>query len=363
MEMPQTAAWLGSAVPIQQHILEEAAGWLALLQDGSMGADDRRALHRWCRLSPEHQRAWQRAQRLLVRFDDLPTGVTRSVLDAASRAGGSIDAQVGDADGAGTSRRRRGKRLSGRRRVARGLGLLLVASPLAGWLWQRRHELPWLAGEHVTSFGQVREWMLTDGSRIILNADSRLDEDFSDAERLLQLQRGEVFIQTAEDPAAAVRPFRVRTAQGTLQALGTRFSVRQTRDATWLAVYQGAVRVSPDRVPATGHITLSAGRQLRFSADHVDPPWPVQESATAWRQGLLVARDMMLSDWADELSRFSGQSIRVREEARGLRISGTFPLRDPRLALQMLAGARHVTIRLHADGADIGVSGQDDLER
>ncbi|MBF2984599.1 iron dicitrate transport regulator FecR, partial [Pseudomonas aeruginosa] len=57
----------------------------------------------------------------------------------------------------------------------------------------------------------------------------------------------------------------------------------------------------------------------------------------AWRQGLLVADDMPLRQWAGELMRYGGESIECEPSLDPLRVSGTFPVDDLPLALAMLA--------------------------
>ncbi|WP_313519340.1 FecR domain-containing protein, partial [Pseudomonas sp.] len=60
---------------------------------------------------------------------------------------------------------------------------------------------------------------------------------------LLLLRRGELLVQVAAD---AARPFHVRSAEGDVRALGTRFLVRQEDDATRVVVLQHSVRASLD---------------------------------------------------------------------------------------------------------------------
>jgi hypothetical protein len=85
---------------------------------------------------------------------------------------------------------------------------------------------PWAGGPTCTASGQRRSFTLDDGSRLGLNSHSAVDLLFDADQRLLVLRRGELLIQVAPDPH---RPLRVRTAQGQVQALGTRFLVSQER--------------------------------------------------------------------------------------------------------------------------------------
>ncbi|MFP3374059.1 FecR family protein, partial [Pseudomonas sp. SIMBA_068] len=81
---------------------------------------------------------------------------------------------------------------------------------------------------------------LADGSQLWLGAQSAVDLEFSALSRVLKLRFGEILVETAADPR---RPFFVDTAQGRMQALGTRFAVCQLGDSTRLNVYAGAVEV------------------------------------------------------------------------------------------------------------------------
>jgi transmembrane sensor len=85
---------------------------------------------------------------------------------------------------------------------------------------------PWAGGPTCTASGQRRSFTLDDGSRLGLNSHSAVDLLFDADQRLLVLRRGELLIQVAADPQ---RPLRVRTAQGQVQALGTRFLVSQEK--------------------------------------------------------------------------------------------------------------------------------------
>ena len=209
--------------------------------------------------------------------------------------------------------------------------------------------------------GERRNATLEDGSQIALNTDTALDVRFDPRQRLLHLRRGEVYIRTgaddvrtAADSRSPVRPFLVQTAQGRLLALGTRFTVRQLDGATLLAVYEGAVQVRPDDVDQAQYLTVPAGRQVRFTRDGIGPADPAIESATAWRQGLLVADDMPLPQWAAELARYSGRTIQVGTAERRLRISGLFPIDDLPRALRMLADTHRVPVREDGEVIRIG---------
>ncbi|TFF38370.1 FecR family protein [Pseudomonas sp. RIT623] len=292
--------------PIDQAVLAQAAAWLLLLQEGPLTPAQRLELAHWRNSDPQHERAWKRAQRLLTRLGSLPPTLARQTLERPT----------------GNSRRA----------VLRGLALLLVVTPLGWWLSRRGA----YHADYQTGVGERREVALADGSQVSLNSATTLALRFDAEQRLLHLEQGEVYIVTAPDP----RPLRVRTEQGLMQALGTRFSVRQLAQETLLAVYEGAVQVQG---PAS--TIVHAGQQVRFSQTQVSSPAPASDGQLAWRNGLLLAQDMPLWQWIQELLRHTDQALACDPSLADLAVSGTYPLDDLALALAMLAQTYGVQVR------------------
>ncbi|PAT40787.1 FecR domain-containing protein [Vandammella animalimorsus] len=338
------------AEPIDERILAEAAAWLAQLQDGPLPPAEQARLAAWRQQSPQHQRAWQRAERLLGQLNALPAPLAGPALHASAQA----------------------SRRASLTRIAKGTALVLLIAPASWLLWQRQpwqHWRHWMDADYAALPGQNLDLQLDDGSQLSLHAGSQLDVRYSRSQRLLHLRQGELYVHTAADNAQPPRPFIVSTAHGRMQALGTRFAVRQLDGqldgqpdrqpdaapggdggSTLLAVYEGAVRIEPADAPSAAHRTLRAGQQARFTREAIAPSTTAREADTAWRQGLLIADAMPLPDWAAALARHSGRSIRVLPAAQALRISGTFPLSDPDRALRMLATTLRLRIRQRGQG-------------
>lgn len=303
---------LDDAIP--QQVLAQAASWLMLMQEGPLLPAQQLELQRWRLASAEHERAWKRAQRLLTRLGSLPPTLAKQTLD----------------------------RPTGRRAVLRGLLLLIGAAPVSWWAWRSQAWRAGFASDYQTSVGERQHARLADGTQITLNSDSAMDVLFDSAQRLLHLRRGEVYIVTAADP----RPLTAQTQQGQLLALGTRFSVRQLADETLLAVYEGAVQVRPERASvASGENIIRAGQQVRFNRERLGNIEPVRETTLAWQRGLLVADDMPLRQWTQELMRYADQHLECDPALDELRVSGTFPVDDLPLALAMLAQTYGLQVR------------------
>lgn len=294
-------------------VVREAARWLVRLHSGEAGADDRRAFDLWRAASPQHEQAWQRAERLSRQFGAVPPALGVPVLTRQARGN--------------------------RRAVVKTLATLGVALP-AGWFGYRamRGEAQ---GVYRAGVGEQRPVMLADRSAVRLNTATDLAVRFSDNARLLQLERGEIYIETAPDAHGQPRPFLVDTAHGRLRALGTRFSVRALdgEDRTLLNVLEHRVEVV---LRASGERRIfSAGDSVRFSSRAFDAPARpapgASSAAPAWTRGMLEADDMRLDAFLQELSRFRPGIVRCAPEVAHLRVSGVFRLGDTDHVLDIVA--------------------------
>ncbi|QOF80087.1 FecR domain-containing protein [Variovorax sp. 38R] len=300
--------------PLQAHaapdpaLLSEAADWLLTLRYGDDAARAQANFERWRQQSPAHGQAWARAEAMLGVFAQVPPDIGKDTFQALQRPS-----------------RRRGMGM---------LGALLLAAP-AGWLaW--RH-MPWRewSADVATATGERKSMVLADGSQLVLNTASAVDIVFTAAERRIRLQAGEILVTTHADPSPTYRPFVVQTPQGTVRALGTRFSVRRLDEhTTRVAVIEQAVDLRP--VDGASRV-LRAGTQADFEAGRIGPEAAVENSATLWEQGMLLARNMRLEDVVAEMGRYRSGVLRCHPAVAELRVSGAVSLADTDAGLALLA--------------------------
>jgi len=306
----QTQPDTSPARAIDPAILDEAADWLMQLHDSQAGDKEREACERWRQRSPEHARAWARAELLMHKLGGLPAALAMPALNRPASAS--------------------------RRASVLKLAALLAVLPGGLVSWRVAEEQAWTA-DYRSATGERRELRLADGSQVTLNSGTALDVRFDREQRLLRLRRGEILVQTAAQAAGtAHRPFRVLTGEGQMEALGTRFSVQQQEGRTALAVLEGAVRVEPRLGAASAAQIVHAGQQVSFNAREMSMAEPVDETAVAWRQGMLLADKMRLDEFVAELSRYRGGLLRLDPAIADMRISGAFPVDDTDRALVML---------------------------
>jgi transmembrane sensor len=313
----------GSRSLLDPKALEEAAEWLVRWSERELDAGERAAWEQWKASSPERGEAWARAQLLQSRMGGLPQALALSVLDRPR---------------------------SPERRAAIGKLAMLLAVLPAGWGgWQLSRRQQWTADYH-TAVGERRELALADGSQVTLNTDTAIDVLYDAKQRLIRLRAGEILVQTAADSALPARPFLVASAHGSMQALGTRFTVREQPQRTHLAVLEGAVKVVlADNRQASPRV-IDAGQRTDFSAQAFGPVVLAAPDVSAWTHGMLMADQMRLADFAAELARYRRGFVRCDPAIGELPVSGAYPISDGQRTLNMLAHTYGIKAAIHLGG-------------
>lgn len=296
----------------QRQALGEAARWLARLAATPEDPQLHQACRQWQGQHPTNHWAWQRVEAMQSTLRQLPPALGCRVLDSPGSA----------------------LRLE-RRAVLKGI-VLLAGSGALGWSGYRQAPI-WLAAQR-TAIGERRSLTLVDGTRLELNTDTAVDIEFGTRERLIHLRAGEILLQTGADP----RPLRVLSAQGSLRALGTRFSVRQFDGATRLNVLEHAVAVRPFLL--ADEQVVAAGMGLEFSDNLLGAQLTLEPNADSWVRGHLVVSGWPLRRLLTELSRYRSGYLGCSEEVGHLQLSGAFPVDDIDKALASVARALPVQI-------------------
>ncbi|MHC8372000.1 FecR domain-containing protein [Pseudomonas sp. MDT1-85] len=303
--------------------LEEAADWLIRMSESELSDTERAEWECWKVSTPQRSRAWSRAQLLQTKLGGLPPSLAMSALDRPS---------------------------SPERRAALGKLAMILAILPAGWgSWKLAESQQWSADYH-TAIGQQRELALADGSKITLNTDTAIDVLFDANQRLIHLREGEILVQTATDISSMARPFLVSTRQGRMQALGTRFTVRELQPRTHLVVLEGAVKVELAENRQSTPLIVNAGQRTDFSSHTFGQLSVADRYVGAWTQGMLMADKMRLADFVAELMRYRRGFVRLDPALADLRISGAYPISDSQRTLNMLAQTYPILVSGHLNG-------------
>lgn len=320
MKLGQGASADASSMPSYAD-LEQAAHWYACLRDGKASARQRTAWQIWVSAADSHARAWEYVEDISRAFE--PVRTLPQARDVAQQLHAVDD------------------RLRSRRRVLASVALLASGGVVGALCW-RQSWLPdgvmALAADMRTATGEQRQMMLDDGTRLWLNTASAVDVRFGALERRIVLISGEVFVETAKDP----RPLLVQTRQGHMRALGTRFNVQLGESSTQLAVYEGAVEIRTATSDAT--LVVGAGRQTSFTVHDIAQIDAADMAHQMWTQGSLVANNLPLGQFVQELGRYRKGHLGVADSVADLLVYGSFPAHDTDRALQMLVSALPVRI-------------------
>ncbi len=302
--VPPAAAQDTQPAPEEQ-ALQEAADWLLLLRSNEASAAEHARWQAWLAARPEHARAWHLIESVTHKFSSVPSPVAATALTRKS---------------------------SRRTRRSQWLGLCaLVALGAVLWAVVGRGPAP-VPLELRAATGEQQSYTLADGTRVAVNTASRATAHYDDQQRLVRLHAGELLIETAADAAAAPRPFVVETAQGRVEPIGTRFTVRLDELASRVTVLEGRVRLRPAH-GAGEAAELRAGESTAFTATAVEPPQPADAAAAAWIEGLLVADDQPLCSFLAELNRYRSDRLLCDPRLKTRHISGVYSLHDPQQVL------------------------------
>ena len=305
---------------------EAAVGWFVRLHADNVTETARREHAAWL-ADDEKNRAQYQA-------------VERSMQDL-SGIGDWMRAQTGELN-------RRVMARQGRRHKVWSVGLAAAASVLvAVGYWTL------LDPETVyeTARAEQREVSLDDGSRIHLNAASRVVVRYTKTSREVELVRGEGVFDVARDEH---RPFVATAVDTEVVAVGTQFRLRLAANDVTVTVLEGSVAVSPSGGHAQdpqGAADGQANRKLLTMNDQVtvafDGRMDVESvdafAATAWREGKLIFDETPLRMVIKEVARHSPVDIVVADDVPNHPITGLIHIRSPDSMLRFIASAVPVT--------------------
>jgi len=302
-----------AASPRTRDIVAQASSWFVRLQ---AGADERtvREWETWRLADPEHAAVWQRFAAL---HDLLPDGSRPR--DKAQAA--AIEAV------AGTLGRRTHLKLI--------LSTLTVGLAASGG-YRYASGSGWLA-DYQTQVGEQRSFDIGAGhASLLLNTDTAVDIKENGRFTDVHLYAGELLLNDTGRTSAA--DIRVVTRDAIIEPRNANLLVRCLRaDAvphTFAALGTGSARIT---TPAQVRQDMHAGQMLRIAGGRIIPQDGRPDREFAWTQGVLVADDMRLADFLEQLGRYRPGFLRCAPGLENLRVTGTFRIQNTDRVLQVLA--------------------------
>ena len=290
---------------LQKSLYEQAAAWVIRLNAEPSEADlEKFAL--WQAQGPQYERAYEEAS------------LAWTAVGENSASPRLLAMRRGALERSGRYTRR-----WNRRGIAAGLTALISVS--LGVLYVTSLRAP---PEQLfeTARGEQRVIVLADGSRMSLDAMTRVKVVYSHDERRVTLSAGRANFEVARDLA---RPMNVRAGPRTVTALGTVFTVERELHEVVVTLVEGRVAVTSGN-EARPLIEMQPRQQLRIKdsgavvmRDGLDPVL-----ALAWREGKLIFDNEPLTDVVATMNNYVVTPIVAEGPARELRVSGVFRAGD-----------------------------------
>jgi transmembrane sensor len=282
-------------------IRAKAASWVAQLHDEQRSPDVDAGVRAWLGESEHHRRAFDR-------------------MTSAWELAGKIQMRA-RGDGSAIRTGRRSRFIPWAAAMAATLVLAVMA---AAYFWRDNVV--------VTGVGQRQVRLLQDGTRVVLNTDTRIEVDYDERTRRVRLVRGEAWFDVAKRPTW---PFLVVVGGQEIRALGTSFIVRHdaAQDLS-VTLVEGRISVAPiarnDKASSQNAQILTPGQRLTISRHHAPAvDRPELNRVTAWERGRVEFEDTPLGDAANEMNRYTTTHIIVADaDVAQLRIGGVFRAGD-----------------------------------
>jgi transmembrane sensor len=335
---------------VTPEIAAEAAVWVARLHGPSRTRQMEQEFRAWQAGSPAHRVAFERCTDV---WQDVPRiGLATAYEALAAQRASAMP----------TPRRRR--EAAWRWITASAAAGVVAACAVLALVWHDENRFS-------TRVGEQRLVVLEDGSRMLMNTDTRLRVDFAAGQRTVAVSSGEAFFEVAKDPR---RPFVVRVAGSEVVAVGTAFAVRYVpgaRAADELAVtlVEGQVNVRPaggsaaDALAPERPVLMKAGDRLLLDRPSHEAAAPVAERVDrpdvervmAWKRSETVFDDTSLADAVAEMNRYNRTPIVLLDglASAGLRVSGLYRTSDSAGFANAVAALHGLTWRQEAGRLEI----------
>jgi transmembrane sensor len=313
---------------LSEEVRGEAAAWIARLHDQRRGPELESELHDWLGESEEHRRAfnrmtqvWEQAGRIRMRARDEVSAIRQARRSRFSPWAATLAATL----------------------------VLVVIT--AAYYWRDNAAL-------ITAVGQQQVRVLRDGTRVVLNTDTRIEVNYDEQMRRVRLVRGEAWFDVSKRPTW---PFLVSVGDQEIRALGTSFIVRHDDDQDLsITLVEGRISVAPiasdGEAPPQGSQVLIPGQRLVLSRHHAPTvDRPELSRVTAWERGRVEFDETPLKDATTEMNRYSTTRVAVSDtEVAQLRVGGVFRAGDSDEFVKIVTAA--FGLRAERNGGDIVLS-------
>jgi transmembrane sensor len=293
----------------RERLKSEAAQWVVRLADSSCTDLDRAGFEAWRGESADHEAIFERELAAWERLDQVRR------LRAPGRMA-DPDLLAPKLDRAPLARPpQRWRALAASLVAALGVGAIVSSGMFA-------------PPAYATGLGERRVVVLSDGSRVELNTNSKIVVRYRRGVREVELVRGEAMFEVAAND----RPFIVKTRPARLEAENSIVAVRLEGDGAAVTVKSGVVQAQNEDDSAAPAAALPPGAQAivepRGISVHAVSAAEIDRTLV-WRNGAIAFSGQTLAQASAEFNRYNAQKIVIEDRATAaLRVGGYFQTSD-----------------------------------
>lgn len=218
-----------------------------------------------------------------------------------------------------------------------------------------------LEWKHIkTAFGEQKTITLSDGSSIILNANSILSHPagWIHNQAVEVHLKGEAFFQVTERTSPDDPAFRVKTHDGTVRVKGTKFVVTTNEDNTRVVLEKGAVAIIKEQkeVADGKEVYLRPHELAEFSRNSGSisiKKVPNTKVFTSWTDRVLVLDHSPFSYMVSRIEKTYGVNVVVNDSSLYERkLTGAIKMKSPNYLIRAISDVMGVTVS-YSDGTVI----------
>lgn len=192
-----------------------------------------------------------------------------------------------------------------------------------------------------TGVGEQKRVVLEDGSRLFLDAQTKVSLSFSDTVRSALMPYGRTNFQIAFD---AKRPFVVEAAQRKIVADHCNFDVRCDGEQVQVILIHGEADIHPE-IAGSPTTRLRSGERMIAMAGVEKFDRPKLAPLVAWQDGYEVFESTRLEEAVAEMNRYSDTKITVDPRIADRKVSGVYRTGDNIAFARVVAQLLSVGVR------------------
>ena len=179
-----------------------------------------------------------------------------------------------------------------------------------------------------TSNQEIKNIVLPDGSKVILDAKTKLDIKYFSDKREINIIEGKALFDVTSNPN---KPFIVNANMIKVEVLGTNFEVKNEIDKIVVDVINGKVKVEQNKNNEFQQLAiLTKGKHISF--DKQSKKVILKEldtnSIASWKDGILFFQDYSLEKAINEFKKYQDINITIQKDIKNYTVSGSFSIHE-----------------------------------